>query len=347
MDKFRMIFQYFQSSSESVMNGICLILAVATVKIYSSFDFNCPCLPQYNALYGLGLLFTPPLALFLCGLIANRQSVVLMEEWRRPTGRRKKDPGIVKYLCSSVLQRALAAPAVWVLLALLDGKCFICAFSGWVDPNKFADLANMTASDARLFLTKVPCKDDALVRDSPARKAVSRYLRCLSQALGWSIMLTLIVVALLARSLQPCFDQSLLAQRRYWSNYVDLEQKLFDETCCEHARDFAQKCVLHFFHSMRSEMKARGLASPRQGAVLPGDSGSEAKGPALEEGGGKDLLHGVANQKQVNRLLTTWYRSKPPLDVTRALQPPPGEGGGGLSHRGASCPSAAPQHTDV
>ena len=97
MDKFRMLFQYFQSSSESVMNGICLLLAAVTVKLYSSFDFNCPCLAHYNALYGLGLLLTPPLALFLCGLLANRQTVVMVEEWRRPAGHRKKDPGIIRY----------------------------------------------------------------------------------------------------------------------------------------------------------------------------------------------------------------------------------------------------------
>ena len=96
MDKFRTLFQHFQSSSESVMNGICLLLAMVTVKLYSSFDFNCPCLARYNALYGLGLLFTPPIALFLCGLLANRQSVVMVEEWRRPAGHRRKDPGIVR-----------------------------------------------------------------------------------------------------------------------------------------------------------------------------------------------------------------------------------------------------------
>lgn len=96
MDKFRTLFQHFQSSSESVMNGICLLLAMVTVKLYSSFDFNCPCLARYNALYGLGLLFTPPIALFLCGLLANRQSVVMVEEWRRPAGHRRKDPGIIR-----------------------------------------------------------------------------------------------------------------------------------------------------------------------------------------------------------------------------------------------------------
>lgn len=96
MEKFRTLFQHFQSSSESVMNGICLLLAAVTVKLYSSFDFNCPCLARYNALYGLGLLLTPPLALFLCGLLANRQSVVMVEEWRRPAGQRRKDPGVIR-----------------------------------------------------------------------------------------------------------------------------------------------------------------------------------------------------------------------------------------------------------
>lgn len=96
MDRFRMLFQNFQSSSESVTNGICLLLAAVTVKMYSSLDFNCPCLERYNALYGLGLLLTPPLALFLCGLLVNRQSVLMVEEWRRPAGHRRKDLGIIR-----------------------------------------------------------------------------------------------------------------------------------------------------------------------------------------------------------------------------------------------------------
>lgn len=96
MDRFKMIFQYFQSNSESVMNGICGLLALASVKIYNSLDFNCPCLPRYNMMYGMGIMFVPPIALFLCGLIVNRQSVIMIEEWRRPPGNRKNDLAIVK-----------------------------------------------------------------------------------------------------------------------------------------------------------------------------------------------------------------------------------------------------------
>ncbi|XP_007530576.1 calcium homeostasis modulator protein 3 [Erinaceus europaeus] len=344
MDKFRMLFQHFQSSSESVMNGVCLLLAVVTVKLYSSFDFNCPCLERYNALYGLGLLLTPPLALFLCGLLANRQSVVLVEEWRRPPGHRRKDPGIIRYMCSSVLQRALAAPLVWVLLALLDGKCFVCAFSNSVDPGKFQDLANMTPSQMQLFLAKVPCKEDELVKDSPARKAVSRYLRCLSQAIGWSVTLLLIVLAFLARCLRPCFDQTVFLQRRYWSNYVDLEQKLFDETCCEHARDFAHRCVLHFFASMQSEMRARAL---RWEGHARGHDHTPMPEPQeeLDAERGKAHLRAISSREQVDQLLSTWYSRKPPLDLLAA----PGLLGSSLSYRAPTVATDArlTQHTDV
>lgn len=92
-----MIFQYFQSNSESVMNGICGLLALASVKIYTCLDFSCPCLPRYNMAYGLGVMFVPPIALFLCGLILNRQSLVMMEEWRRPQGHRRKDLAVIRW----------------------------------------------------------------------------------------------------------------------------------------------------------------------------------------------------------------------------------------------------------
>lgn len=43
-----------------------------------------------------------------------------------------------RYLFSAMLQRALLAPMVWILVTLLDGKIFICAFSVSVDPALFS-----------------------------------------------------------------------------------------------------------------------------------------------------------------------------------------------------------------
>uniref|UniRef100_A0A669PR48 Calcium homeostasis modulator 3 n=2 Tax=Phasianus colchicus TaxID=9054 RepID=A0A669PR48_PHACC len=300
MDRFRMIFQYFQSNSESVMNGICGLLALASVKIYTCLDFSCPCLPHYNMAYGLGIMFVPPIALFLCGLILNRQSLVMMEEWRRPQGHRRKDLAVIRYMCCSIMQRAMVAPAVWIVVTLLDGKCLICAFSSSVDPRKFVGFANATLAQAQEMLTRVPCKEDELMRNSTSRRAVSRYLRCWSQALGWSILLILIIAVFLARWLTPCFNQAALLQARHWSNYIDIEQKIFEETCCEHSRLFAHQCILHFFESMRKEIRQHSFD-------LPGEKERE-----------EDLLRGITDHSQVNKLLKMWYYEKPPLDVSQA-----------------------------
>ncbi|XP_008488658.1 calcium homeostasis modulator protein 3 [Calypte anna] len=330
MDRFKMIFQYFQSNSESVMNGICGLLALASVKMYTTFEFSCPCLPHYNMAYGLGIMFIPAFALFLCGLILNRQSLVMLEEWKRPLGRRKKDLAIIRYMCSSIIQRAMVAPVVWIIVALLDGKCLICAFSSSVDPEKFVGFENISTLQVQQLLAKVSCKDDELMRNNTSRKAVSRYLRCWSQALGWSILLILIIAAFLARWLRPCFNQTTLLQARHWSNYIDIEQKIFEETCCEHSRLFAHKCILHFFKSMRQEIQLHSFNLSKEG------------GGAEEE---EDLLHGITDQDQVNKLLKMWYYEKPPLDVSQAIQrqerSPPAWADS------SSTWSKYPQHTDV
>uniref|UniRef100_A0A670XY48 Calcium homeostasis modulator 3 n=1 Tax=Pseudonaja textilis TaxID=8673 RepID=A0A670XY48_PSETE len=308
MDRFQMVFQYFQSNSESVTNGICGLLALASVKIYTIFDFNCPCLVKYNMAYGLGIMFIPPVALFLCGLIINRQFVMMLAEWRRPTGDRTKNPSIIRYMCSSVMQRAMIAPTVWILVTLLDGKCFVCAFSSSIDPEKFPDFAaNITSYDAlQHFLAKIPCKHDELMRNNTSRKAVSRYLKCCSQVFGWSLLLILIVMAFLARSLQPCFNHAAFLQTRYWSNYIDLEQKIFEETCCEQTRDFAHKCILHFFDSMQTEIKLRRF-----------NAYTEEKGAKAKE---NNHLRGITSQEQISKFLLSWYNRKPPLDVSQAYR---------------------------
>lgn len=180
---------------------------------------------------------------------------------------------------------------------------------------------------------------------TPLPRCIAPGLTPAPQAIGWSITLLLIIVAFLARCLRPCFDQTVFLQRRYWSNYVDLEQKLFDETCCEHARDFAHRCVLHFFASMQSEMRARGLRRDTAGRrpeppLMPnGPDGLDG------DGGSKAHLRAVSSREQVDRLLSTWYSSKPPLDLVAS----PGLRAGGLSHRAATVAlgTRLPQHTDV
>lgn len=116
----------------------------------------------------------------------------------------------------------------------------------------------------------------------------------------------------MGRLIKPCFDDhATFLQTRYWSNYLDVEQKLFDETCVLHARDFAQKCVVQFFEDTREDTILR-LPHP------PFISSFKDEWEDEEE----ERLHGVTHQEQVNQLLNKWYYNKPELDVTRIAHRP-------------------------
>ncbi|XP_062376129.1 calcium homeostasis modulator protein 3 [Sardina pilchardus] len=316
MERLKLVLQYFQSNSESISNGICALLALISVKLYTSFDFNCPCMPQYNKLYGLGVMFVPPLILFLLGVLINRHTGVMMEEWLRPIGKRSKNPTVIKHLFSAMIQRSLLAPMVWILVTLLDGKCFVCAFSMNVDPKYFSGIPNNTGLEMTRILAKVPCKEDAIFQNTTFRKAVSRYVRCYSQAIGWSILLLLILVGAVGRVIKPCFNHAGFLQTRYWSNYLDIEQKLFDETCVLHARDFARKCVTQFFEGRRDDAVLR---LPLARALITRPCRRDEFGEEDEE---EERLHGITSQDQVDHLLHAWYQSKPELDVTKMAYRP-------------------------
>ncbi|CAL8368440.1 calcium homeostasis modulator protein 3 [Gadus morhua] len=328
MDRMKLVLQYFQTNSESISNGICIVLALVSVKLYTTFDFNCPCLPQYNKLYSMGVMIVPPIILFFLGVLVNRHTGIMMDEWVRPIGKRTKNPAVVKFLFSAMLQRSLLAPMVWILVTLMDGKIFICAFSMGVDPNTFTGMPNNTGLDVHRLMAKVPCKEDVIFRNSSFRKAVSRYVRCYSQAFGWSILLLLIMVGALGRLIKPCFDnRGSSMQTRYWSNYLDVEQKLFDETVALHTRDFARKCVVQFFEGVQEEENEREVLNlpypqpPFTGyrQVMEDEGGGGGRGGRSEredEERKVEKLYGMTRQEQVNRMLIKWFACKPELDVT-------------------------------
>uniref|UniRef100_UPI00398E809A calcium homeostasis modulator protein 1 n=1 Tax=Pristiophorus japonicus TaxID=55135 RepID=UPI00398E809A len=306
MDKFRMIFQFLQSNQESFLNGMCGILALASAQVYSAFEFACPCLPGYNLLYGLGILAVPPLVLFLLGFVLNNSVSALAEEWRRPAGQRAKDGAVLRYMFCSMGQRALIAPVVWLSVTLLDGKCFICAFSEGLDPRTLG--TNMSGPlpaqpQLRRLLATVPCKDIFDPRAGLSREAAYRYLRCLSQALGWCFVLVMTFLAFLVRAMRPCFTQVAFLKTKYWSHYIDIERKLFEETCTEHAKSFAKVCIQQFFEGMQDEM-TRGYSHYQPPRLSDTEVGEE-----------QEKLFGITDCENMNKLLKNWHKCKPPLNV--------------------------------
>lgn len=186
MDKFRMVFQFLQSNQESFMSGICGIMALASAQLYSAFDFNCPCLPRYNLAYGLGVLLVPPLILFLLGFVLNNNVSMLAEEWRRPQGQRQKDAAVLRYMFCSMVQRAMIAPAVWVSVTLLDGKCITCAFCTSLPVEALGNASHhgLPQGEVKQVLARIPCKEIYDGQELIANEVAVRYLRCISQVRG-------------------------------------------------------------------------------------------------------------------------------------------------------------------
>lgn len=165
------------------MNGICGIMALASAQLYVAFDFKCPCLPDYNLAYGMGILFVPPLVLFLLGFVMNNNVSMLAEEWKRPTGKRQKDPAVLRYMFCSMAQRAMIAPAVWISVTLLDGECFVCAFCTSVPIEKLGNESYTGLSEKAMkrILAQIPCTEIYSGQELIAREVAIRYLRCISQ----------------------------------------------------------------------------------------------------------------------------------------------------------------------
>ncbi|KAI7811171.1 calcium homeostasis modulator protein 1 [Triplophysa rosa] len=311
MDNFRMMSQILQSNQESFMNGICGIMALASAQLYTSFEFNCPCMPEYNYSYGISMLVIPPIWFFMLGFVLNNNVSILAEEWKRPKGQRRKDPSILRYMCVSISQRSLIAPAVWISVTLMDGKSFLCAYSMDLDMTEFGkNSSGLSDEELVQTLAKIPCK---LIFDSPhvvSREAATRYIRCISQACGWVFLMIITIIAFLVRAIRPCFTQATFLKTKYWSHYLDIERKMFDETCTEHAKGFAKICIKQYFEGISGEIPS--LSAQRRGDdTVDG----EEKTPTEE-----DKLYGIRRQDSMNKVLWDWHACKPPLNLKKLAE---------------------------
>ncbi|KAF7689559.1 calcium homeostasis modulator protein 1 [Silurus meridionalis] len=310
MDKFRMMFQFLQSNQESFMHGVCGLMALASAQLYSAFEFNCPCMPEYNYSYGIGVLVVPALWFFLLGFVLNNNVSMLSEEWKRPVGHRGKDPTILRYMFISVSQRSLIAPAVWITVTLMDGKSFLCAFSMDLDISEFVignfTGYNMSEEEMITLLAKIPCKHIFDGQHILSSESATRYIRCVSQAFGWLFLLILTLIAFTVRAIRPCFSQAVFLKTKYWSHYVDVERKMFDEMCAEHAKSFAKVCIHQYFESVSGDMQS-----------LHNQNRNDSKEADDENPKEDDKLLGIHALEDMNKVLWNWHTSKPPLTLRK------------------------------
>lgn len=124
--------------------------------IYDKYALRCPCSPSLNCLYGLAVFGVPALVLFLVGVIINHRtrdilSECNLREWQ------KVSRTVVFSLLVSIMGWAAVAPITWVVLSLLRGKIYVCAFSEFVDPASVKDFPR-NYSDVQGIMAAFPCK---------------------------------------------------------------------------------------------------------------------------------------------------------------------------------------------
>lgn len=130
-------------------------------------------------------------------------------------------------------------------------------------------------------------------------------------------MLLTTLLAFVVRSVRPCFTQVAFLKSKYWSHYIDIERKLFDETCTEHAKAFAKVCIQQFFEAMNHDLElghTHGVLATASASAKATATATEAvQSPSDRTEEEREKLRGITDQGTMNRLLTSWHQCKPPL----------------------------------
>lgn len=129
------------------------------------------------------------------------------------------------------------------------------------------------------------------------------------QACGWMFLLLMTFTAFLIRAIRPCFTQAAFLKTKYWSHYIDIERKMFDETCKEHAKSFAKVCIHQYFENISGEMHPFHC---KHSGKSESDDEDEDKKKSDEE-----KLLGIRAQDDMNKVLRNWHSCKPALALRK------------------------------
>lgn len=121
-------------------------------------------------------------------------------------------------------------------------------------------------------------------------------------------LLMMTFTAFLIRAIRPCFTQAAFLKAKYWSHYIDIERKMFDETCKEHAKSFAKVCIHQYFESISGEMR-----SFHHHRSSKDESDDEDENKKNDE----EKLLGIRAQDDMNKVLWNWHTCKPALALRK------------------------------
>ncbi|KPP78118.1 protein FAM26F-like [Scleropages formosus] len=251
--KLKSLLSFVQKQQTSLGFGLVALLTAGGEQIFSSAVFRCPC-SSWNSAYGTVFLLVPALVLLALGYILSNKT------WKLFTGacqRRGHRSWRARRACACALvflqvtTSALVAPVSWIAVALLNGNYFECAVTG----------INVTLFKEHLCAGKDPRCPDELYRfpcgktsvPESERSDVLAIIRAESQVLGWLVIASIAVLALLLTCVARCTSPVSYLQLKFWREYTQKESSLLESYTAQHAGELAERNLKSFFQQTPPE----------------------------------------------------------------------------------------------
>ncbi len=178
-ENFKFVSLFFKSKDVMIFNGLIALGTVAGQTAYNIFAFNCPCSSGRNYIYGLTAIGVPALAFFLVGIMMNQSTWDLVSECR--LRKCPKLSGAAAFaLLGTIIGRAVVAPLTWVVISLLEGQAYTCAFSEFVNPERLEGFPSVQGTEV---MAKFPCEDSVPLELKGFLGDIKRQLKYESQVL--------------------------------------------------------------------------------------------------------------------------------------------------------------------
>nr|XP_032828696.1 calcium homeostasis modulator protein 4-like [Petromyzon marinus] len=148
---------------------------------------------------------------------------------------------------------ALPSGCIWIISSLLEGVYMVCAFTTYIDINKYPRLLhlNMTKADMDLVLARMPCEAITLhptinvlnETSNIVRKEVLYEITFISQMLGLGAFLLLAVLALAVTCCIRCCSRMSVRELKFRMRYREVERQLYKKKMEDYIKQIAEENV--------------------------------------------------------------------------------------------------------
>ena len=242
----------FQNSKKSLLNISLVVFTICLEEIVEKIVFTCPC--EGHLTYGMIFLWCPAILLFCCGILINKDTWYYFRGQLPPThGGCKSAAQFNRKMLEKaleVLARSFVAPAVWLILSLLQKKYLVCALFG---PSLHAhgNTGDHAAGEERSLNITDSCSPG-----KPRIHADEVYYTTDSQVLGWCLMVMTLLIVFLSLCIARCgFSRRMVLPDS--ERCMEIEAKAAVRRFKEVVEEFAKEEGVKRVEELVEESKAR------------------------------------------------------------------------------------------